>query len=178
MGLHRAPCLALRYGSQESEPQEFTVMPWGLPRAIICPSALLQPGLCPGKASSSQSSAFGQGQQCCTLAPCQEVLGNTPNRYLFWCVYHGQPLPLPKNGGSEILSTTLSHSWKERLPSICQLHSDSCAVPDTSWDPGEMKQSLVRFPASRLKKNIEANHCKTFNSWISLVFLDFFSLDS
>lgn len=58
-------------------------MPRGLPAAITHPSALLQPGLCPEKGSSSQSSAFGQGQQCCILAPCQEVLGNTPNTYLF-----------------------------------------------------------------------------------------------
>lgn len=87
VGLHSSLCFAHRYGSQESEPQELLVMPWGLPRAITCPSALLQPGLCPEKASSSQSSALGQGQQCCTLAPCQEVLGNTPNLYIYFDVF-------------------------------------------------------------------------------------------
>lgn len=160
MGLHRALCFAHRCGSQESEPQELLVMLWGLPRAITCPSALLQAGLCPEKASSSQSSAFGQGQQCCTLAPCQEVLGNTPNLYLLWYVYHGIPLPLPKNGGTQTLSTILSHSWKEELLYICNFTLIHLLSPTPDGLPGEMKQrfsqipSLVRFPASRLKKNI------------------------
>lgn len=67
------------------------------------------------------------------------------------------------------------------LPYICQLCPDSRAVPDTKWDPGEMETKLSKISimqTEKKKKHLEINYCKTFNIWISLVFLDFFSLDS
>lgn len=78
------------------------VMLWGLHGVIICLftpyPGVMQASLCLEKESPSQNSAFGQGQWCLTLAPCQETSRNTYNLHLSWWVYHGVQLSCLRMG--------------------------------------------------------------------------------